>query len=140
MVSLKLRSCLKNENTTSSHFPCPAARWWGRGYGVLARQQSVRQSVQYRTERSRTGSLEDFTNSQCTTIPDYAGGCVDPTTIEYPLKECDTGTETSVKIESVKNECALECADGADLDQIKALLSSVDPDLLQKLLVEILKE
>jgi hypothetical protein len=57
------------------------------GYGVLARQQSVRQSVQYRTERSRTGSLEDFTNSQCTTIPDNAGGCVDPTTIEYPLKD-----------------------------------------------------
>ena len=55
--------------------------------GVLARQQSVRQSVQYRTERSRTGSLEDFTNSECTTIPDHAGGCVDPKTIEYPLKD-----------------------------------------------------
>jgi len=50
-------------------------------------QQSVRQSVQYRTERSRTGSLEDFTDSQCTTIPDHAGGCVDPTTIKYPLKD-----------------------------------------------------
>ena len=75
------------------------------------------ESVTHRTERSRTGSLEDFTNAQCTTIPDHAGGCVDPTTIEYPLKECDTGAETSVKIESVKNECALECADGADLDQ-----------------------
>jgi len=50
-------------------------------------QQSVRQSVQYRTERSRTGSLKDFTDSQCTTIPDYAGGCVDPKTIKYPLKD-----------------------------------------------------
>ena len=103
----------------------------------MARQQSVRQSVQYRTERSRTGSLVDFTDSQCTTIPDHAGRCVDPKTTQYPLKECDTGTETSVKIESVKNECALECADGADLDQIKALLASVDPDLLMKLVKEI---
>ena len=97
----------------------------------------MRQRVQYRTERSRTGSLKDFTNSQCTTIPDHAGSCVDPKTAQYPLKECDTGTETSVKIESVKNECALECADGADLDQIKALLASVDLDLLMKLVKEI---
>ena len=42
------------------------------------------------------------------------------------LKECDTGTETSVNIESVKKECTSECADGADLDQIKELLASVD--------------
>jgi len=50
-------------------------------------QQSVRQSVQYRTERSRTGSLKDFTDSQCTTIPDHAGSCVDPKTAQYPLKD-----------------------------------------------------
>jgi hypothetical protein len=29
---------------------------------------------------------------------------------------------------------------GSQVDQIKALLSSLDPDLLQKLLIEILKE
>ena len=32
---------------------------------------------------------------------------------------------------------ATECADGADLAQIKALLASVDPDLLMELLKEI---
>jgi hypothetical protein len=81
--------------------------------------------------------IEDILNPQNSGIPVDAAVCLKPKTTEYPLKECDTGTETSVKIESVKNECALECADGADLDQIKALLASVDPDLLMKLVKEI---
>ena len=74
----------KTRKTTFVSAPMPIflAGWWGRGYGVLARQQSV----QYRTERSRTGSLEDLTNSQFTTIPDNAGRCVDPKTTEYPPK------------------------------------------------------
>jgi hypothetical protein len=44
---------------------------------------------------------------------------------------------TSRRVKSGTTECASECADGADLDQIKALLASVDPDLLMKLVKEI---
>ena len=115
-------------------FPCPVARWWGRGYGVLARQQSV----QYRTERSRTGSLKDFTDSQCTTIPDYAGGCVDPTTIEHPLKDCYNCKQITVEADSIDLDGDPDGDSVEQIAQLRELLSALDLDLVKRLLIEIL--
>ena len=99
--------------------------------------ESVIESVMHSTEQASTGVLQKQVQAGKTAMLADARRCSDTKTTQYPLKECDTGTKTSVNIESVKNECALECADGADLDQIKALLASVDPDLLLKLVKEI---
>jgi hypothetical protein len=62
--------------------------------------------------------------------------CLKPKRTQYAQQECNNESVTPENIESTKND-----GDSTpNLDQIKSLLSSLDPDLLQKLLVEILKE
>jgi hypothetical protein len=60
--------------------------------------------------------------------------------LQYAQQECNNESVTPENIESTKNYGDSDGDSTPNLDQIKALLSSLDPDLLQKLLVEILKE
>ena len=59
---------------------------------------------------------------------------------QYAQQECNNESVTPENIESTKNHGDSDGDSTPNLDQIKAFLSSLDPDLLQKLLVEILKE
>ena len=60
--------------------------------------------------------------------------------VQYAQQECNNESVTLENIESTKNHGDSDGDSTPNLDQIKSLLSSLDPDLLQKLLVEILKE
>jgi len=60
--------------------------------------------------------------------------------VQYAQQKCNNESVTPENIESTKNDGDSDGDSTPNLDQIKSLLSSLDPDLLRKLLVEILKE
>jgi hypothetical protein len=63
-----------------------------------------------------------------------------PKRYQYAQQECNNESVTPENIESTKNHGDSDGDSTPNLDQIKAFLSYLDPDLLRKLLVEILKE
>ena len=75
-----------------------------------------------------------------TAIPVDAQVCSSSKRTQYAQQECNNESVTPENIESTKNHGDSDGDSTPNLDQIKAFLSSLDPDLLQKLLVEILKE
>ncbi len=56
--------------------------------------------------------------------------------LQYAQQECNNESVTLENIESTKNDGDSDGDSTPNLDQIKSLLSSLDPDLLQKLLVD----
>lgn len=59
---------------------------------------------------------------------------------QYAQQECNNESVTPENIESTKNDGDSDGDSTPNLDQIKALLSSLDPDLLSTLLLEAQRE
>ena len=87
-----------------------------------------------------TGVLQKQVPVGKTAIPVDAQVCSSSKRTQYAQQECNNESVTLENIESTKNHGDSDGDSTPNLDQIKAFLSSLDPDLLQKLLVEILKE
>ena len=87
-----------------------------------------------------TGVLQKQVPVGKTAIPVDAQVCSSSKRTQYAQQECNNESVTPENIESTKNHGDSDGDSTPNLDQIKAFLSSLDPDLLQKLLVEILKE
>ena len=61
-------------------------------------------------------------------------------TPQYAQQECNNESVTLENIESTKNDGDSDGDSTPNLDQIKAFLSSLDPDLLSTLLLEAQRE
>ena len=61
-------------------------------------------------------------------------------TLQYAQQECNNESVTLENIESTKNDGDSDGDSTPNLDQIKAFLSSLDPDLLSTLLLEAQRE
>jgi hypothetical protein len=87
-----------------------------------------------------TGVLQKQVQVGKTAMLADAQVCSSSKRTQYAQQECNNESVTPENIESTKNHGDSDGDSTPNLDQIKSLLSSLDPDLLQKLLVEILKE
>jgi hypothetical protein len=87
-----------------------------------------------------TGVLQKQVQVGKTAMLADAQVCSSSKRTQYAQQECNNESVTPENIESTKNHGDSDGDSTPNLDQIKSLLSSLDPDLLQKLLVEILEE
>ena len=60
--------------------------------------------------------------------------------VEYAQQKSHIDSETPINIESTGNGSSSNRSQDLNLDQIKSILASIDPIILEQLLVEILKE